>query len=75
MLSWQRLIGENVGWKMVYNFLAIDEKTEKSTYIRSDCPYSVFEHTYSVSKQKPRDYPPWAYCKFRNFGENFYFRE
>ena len=27
MLSWQRLIGENVGWKMVYNFLGIDEKT------------------------------------------------
>ena len=24
MLSWQRLIGENVGWKMVYNFLVID---------------------------------------------------
>ena len=21
------LIGENVGWKMVYNFLGIDEKT------------------------------------------------
>ena len=58
MLSWQRLIGENVGWKMVYNFLGIDEKTEKSTYIRSECPYSVFEHPYSVSKQKPRDYPP-----------------
>ena len=58
MLSWQRLIGENVGWKMMYNFLGIDEKTEKSTYIRSECPYSVFEHPYSVSKQKPRDYPP-----------------
>ena len=27
MLSWLRLIGENVGWKMVYNFLGIDEKT------------------------------------------------
>ena len=27
MLSWYRLIGENVGWKMVYNFLGIDEKT------------------------------------------------
>ena len=27
MLSWQRLIGENVGWKMVYNFLGIDMKT------------------------------------------------
>ena len=27
MLSWKRLIGENVGWKMVYNFLGIDEKT------------------------------------------------
>ena len=26
--------------------------------IRSECPYSVFEHPYSVSKQKPRDYPP-----------------
>ena len=58
MLSWLRLIGENVGWKMVYNFLRIDEKTEKSTYIRSECPYSVFEHPYSISKQKPRDYPP-----------------
>ena len=59
MLSWQRLIGENVGWKMVYNFLGIDEKTEKSTYIRSECPYSVFEHPYSVSKKKKtRDYPP-----------------
>ena len=44
---------------MVYNFLGIDEKIEKSTYIRSECPYSVFEHPYSVSKQKPRDYPPW----------------
>ena len=32
---------------------------EKSTYIRSECPYSVFEHPHSVSKQKPRDYPPW----------------
>ena len=47
-----------MGWKMVYNFLGIDEKTEKSTYIRAECPYSVFEHPYSVSKQKPRDYPP-----------------
>ena len=27
MLSWQRLIGEDVGWKMVYNFPGIDEKT------------------------------------------------
>ena len=27
ILSWQRLIGENVGWKMVYNSLGIDEKT------------------------------------------------
>ena len=27
MLFWYRLIGENVGWKMVYNFLGIDEKT------------------------------------------------
>ena len=27
MLSWERLIGENVGRKMVYNFLGIDEKT------------------------------------------------
>ena len=27
MLSWQRLIGENVGCKMVYDFLGIDEKT------------------------------------------------
>ena len=27
MLSWKHLIGENVGWKMVYNFLGIDEKT------------------------------------------------
>ena len=26
MLSRWRLIGENVGWKMVYNFLGIDEK-------------------------------------------------
>ena len=44
---------------MVYNFLGIDEKTEKSTYIWSECPYSVFEHPYSVSKQKPREDPPW----------------
>ena len=57
---------KNVGWKMVYNFLGIDEKKiEKSTYIQSEYPYSVFEHLYSVfehlysvSKQKPRDYPP-----------------
>ena len=35
-------------------------KHKKSTYIRSECTYSVFEHPYSVSKQKPRDYPP---CK------------
>ena len=34
---------ENVGWKMVHYFLGIDEKTEKSTFIRSECPYSVFE--------------------------------
>ena len=27
MLSWKRLIGEKVGWKMVYNFQGIDEKT------------------------------------------------
>ena len=47
-----------MGWKMVYNFLGIDENIEKSTYIRSECPYSVFEHLYSVSKQKPRDYTP-----------------
>ena len=45
---------------MVYNFLDIDEKNiEKSTYIRLECPYSVFEHLCSVSKQKPCDYPPW----------------
>ena len=30
MLSWWRLIGENVGWKMVYNFLGIDEKTYRN---------------------------------------------
>ena len=35
---------KNVGWKMVYNFLGIDEKKiEKSTYIQSEYPYSVFE--------------------------------
>ena len=34
---------------------------EKSTYIRLECPYNVFEHLYSVSKQKRRDYPPWAH--------------
>ena len=27
MLTWYGLIGENVGWKMVYNFLGMDEKT------------------------------------------------
>ena len=43
----------------MYNFLDIDEKTiEKSTYIRSEYPYIVFKHPYSVSKQKPRDYQP-----------------
>ena len=30
----------------------------KSTYNRSECPYSVFEHLDTVSKQKPHDYPP-----------------
>ena len=30
MLSWKRLKGENVGWKMVYNFLSIDEKTKRN---------------------------------------------
>ena len=30
MLSWLRLIGENVGWKMVYNFLGIDEITYRN---------------------------------------------
>ena len=30
MLSWSHLIGENVGWKMVYNFLGIDEKTQRN---------------------------------------------
>ena len=35
------LIWKNVGWKMVSNFLVKDEKTEKSTYIRSECPYSI----------------------------------
>ena len=60
MLSWQRLLGENVGRKMVYNFLGIDEQNiEKSTYIWSECPYSVLEHPYCVSKQKLCDYPPW----------------
>ena len=29
MLSWLRFIGENVGWKMVYNFLGIDEITSR----------------------------------------------
>ena len=44
---------------MVYNFFGYRwENIEKSSYIRSESPYSVFEHPYSVSKQKPRDYPP-----------------
>ena len=30
MLSWLNLIGENVGWKMVYNFLGIDENTQRN---------------------------------------------
>ena len=40
---------KNVCWKMVYNFLGIDEKTEKSTYILSEYPYSVFEHPCNLS--------------------------
>ena len=39
---------------MVYGW----ENIEKSTYIGSECPYSGFQHPCSVSKQKPRDYPP-----------------
>ena len=31
------------------------------TYIQSEYPYSVFEHLYRESKQKPRDYQP-CYC-------------
>ena len=30
MLFWWRLIGDNVGWRMVYNFLGIDEKTKRN---------------------------------------------
>ena len=54
-----------MGWTMVHSFLGIDEKnTEKSIYIQSEYPCSVFEHPDSVSNQKPRDYPPCHHlCK------------
>ena len=48
---------------MVYNFLCKDEKnTQKiSTYVclKHRCGKKSAIFPYSVSKQKPRDYPPW----------------
>ena len=43
---------------MVYNFLSIDEKTEKSTYIR-------LEYLNSVSKQQPHDYASCIQVPFK----------
>ena len=47
---------------MVYNFLGIDEKTEKSTYILSEYPYSNIRAVY------PCDYPP---CYINNMKSHF----
>ena len=37
------------------------DNIEKSTYIWSEYPCSVFEHPCSVSKRKSCDYPPWVW--------------
>ena len=38
----KKLKGKNVGWKMVYNFLSIDEKTKKNllTFDQNACTVS-----------------------------------
>ena len=53
---------ENVGWKMMYNFLGNDEKTCSNIYLLS-LKTSTWKRSQtffpcSVSKIKPRDYPP-----------------
>ena len=51
---------------MVYNFLCKDEKhAEISTYfcLKHECGKKSAIFPYSVSKQKPRDYPP---CIMKN---------
>ena len=50
-----------MGYKIVYNFQGKDEKHgEISTYFRlkHHCGKEVGHFSYSVSKQKKRDYPP-----------------
>ena len=53
---------ENVGWKMMYNFLGNDEKTCSNIYLLSlkTSMWKEVRHFFpcSVSKIKPRDYPP-----------------
>ena len=46
------MIGKNVGWKMVYNFLGIDEKTKRNLLTFDQNIYAVYSNIHAVYPNK-----------------------
>ena len=66
---------ENVGWKMLYNFLGnVEKHREISTYfhLKHHCGKEVGYFPCIVSKQKPHDYSPWHLIIYTLITANIY---
>ena len=58
--------GENVGWKIVYNFLGIDEKTLRNLLIFYQNVRTVYSYIRTVypDKEHVTSHPGWATALF-----------